>query len=36
MDLLKFVLISLPVLVLLDYTEGAGDIILAIDTSLEE
>ena len=35
MDLLKFALISLPVLVLLDYTEGAGDVILAVDASLE-
>lgn len=35
MDLLKFALTSPPALVSLDYTEGAGDIILAVDASLE-
>ena len=35
MDLLKLSLTTPPALVSLDYTEGAGDIIFAIDTSLE-
>lgn len=35
MDLLKFALTSPPTLVSLDYTERAGDIILAVDASLE-
>ena len=35
MDLLKFALTTPPALVSLDYTEGAGDIIFAIDASLE-
>ena len=35
MDLLKFALTSHPALVSLDYTERAGDIILAVDASLE-
>lgn len=36
MDLLKLTLTILPALVSLDYTKGAGDIILAVDASLEE
>ena len=35
MDLLKLILITLPALVFLDYIEGADNIILAIDASLE-
>ena len=35
-DLLKLALTTPPILVFLDYTEGAGDIILVVDTSLEE
>ena len=35
MDLLKLALTSPPALVSLDYTEGAGDIILAVDASLD-
>lgn len=35
MDLLKLVLRTLPALVFLDYIEGAGDIILAVNTSLQ-
>ena len=35
MDLLKFALTSPPALVSLDYIERAGDIILAVDASLE-
>ncbi len=35
MDLLKLALNTPPALVSLDYTEGAGDIILAVDASLE-
>ena len=36
MDLLKLALTNTPALVSLDYTQGAGDIILAVDASLEE
>lgn len=36
MDLLKFALTRPPALVSLDYTEGAGEIILAVDASSEE
>ena len=35
MDLLKFALTSPPALVSLDYKEGVGNIILAVDASLE-
>lgn len=35
MDLVKLALITPPALVFLDYIEKAGDIILAIDASLE-
>ena len=35
MDLIKLALTTPPALVSLDYTEGAGDIILAVDASLE-
>lgn len=35
-DLFKFALISPLALVLLDYREGAGDIILVMDASLEK
>lgn len=35
MDLLKLALTTPPAFVSLDYTEEAGDIILAIDASLE-
>ena len=35
MDLLKLTFTTPPALVSWDYTEGAGDIILAIDASLE-
>ena len=35
MDLLKFALTSPPALVLLNYTEGVVDIILAVNASLE-
>ncbi len=35
MDLLKLTLTTPPALVSLDYSEGAGDIILAVDASLE-
>ena len=35
MDLLKLALTTLLALVSLDYTEGAGDIILAVDASSE-
>ncbi len=35
MDLLKLALTTPPALVSLDYTYGAGDIILAVDASLE-
>ena len=35
MDLLKLALTTLPALVSLDYSEGAGDIILVVDASLE-
>lgn len=35
MDLLKFALTTPPVLVYLDYTKKANNIILAIDASLE-
>ncbi len=34
-DLHKLTLTTPPVLVSLDYSEGAGDIILAVDASLE-
>ena len=36
MDLLKSLLTTLPALVSLDYIEGADDIILALNVSLEE
>ncbi len=36
MDLLKLALTTPPVLVSLDYTEGASDIILVVDANLEE
>ena len=35
MDLLKLALTSPPTLVLLDYSKDAGDIILAVNASLE-
>ena len=35
MDLLKLTLTTLPDLVSLDYSKGAGDIILAVDVSLK-
>ena len=35
MDLLKLALTTFPALVSLDYLEGAGEIILTVDTSLE-
>lgn len=35
MDILNLALTTLPALVSLDYSEGASDIIFAIDTSLE-
>ncbi len=35
MDLLKLALTTPPALVPFDYTEGAGDIILTVDASLE-
>ncbi len=35
MDLLKLALTTSPVLVSLYYSEGAGEIILAVDASLE-
>lgn len=35
MDLLKLALTTLPALVSLDYLEGEGEIILAMDASLE-
>lgn len=35
-DLLKLALTTLPALVFLDYSEGAGNIIFAVDASLEE
>lgn len=35
MDLLKLALTTPPALVILDYSEGAGDIILTVDASLE-
>lgn len=35
MDLLKLALITLLSLVFLDYSKGAGNIIFAIDASLE-
>lgn len=35
MNLFKFALNSRPALISLDYTEGAGNIILAVNTSLE-
>lgn len=35
MDLLKLALRTPPALVLLDYTEGAGDITFAVDASLD-
>ena len=36
MDLLKLALTTPSALVFLDYTEGAGDIILIVDKSLED
>lgn len=35
MDLLKFALTTLPTLVLFDYTEKIGDIILTVNASLK-
>ena len=35
MDLLKLAITTPPTLVSLDYTDGAGDIIFAVDTSLD-
>ena len=35
MDLFKLALTTPPALVSLDYSEGAGDIIFAVDASLE-